>query len=227
MARIGIYAPPGARCGFVATYLNQKLTTSGYDIGRELNYASGDLDFIKTHTYDEKIHDNDITIRINLSYDLLDRMLYLFLHKNIYRWEPNFTKDEYGIETFTKLYYHTVDQINEEQAIIDNNYKFDITMTFSNTYKLGYLNELYRKINGVYPTDEEKKNAVLSNQESTPEIPINHASNIVKSVINRENQLKVIKSNRKWNINDIYADTEVKELYNKVNETMIKSNYYK
>jgi len=226
MARIGIYAPPGARCGFVATYLNQKLTTSGYDIGRELNYASGDLDFIKTHTYDEKIHDNDITIRINLSYDLLDRMLYLFLHKNIYRWEPNFTKDEYGIDTFTKLYYQAVNEIKEEQAIIDNNYKFDITLSFAETYSVGYLSQLYRDINGKDPTQQEKQNAILTNQQSIPDIDVNHASHIVKFIINIEKELNLNESNRKWSINKIYEDTQVKELYNKVNQAIKSNNYF-
>jgi hypothetical protein len=226
MARIGIFAPPGARCGFLATFLNQKLTKDAYDVGRELNYASGKLDFVKTHVYDKNIYKNDITVRINLSYDSIDQMLFLFLHKNIYRWEPNFTKDEYSIETFTKLYRQAISEIKQEKFLKDSNIKFDIEMEFKNTFNVGYIFELYKSINGKLPSTKERKNAILSMSKSSPYIPINHASNIVKLIINKETKLNLNELNRKWDINNIFQNTDTKKLYNTVNNIIKGSNYF-
>jgi len=96
-----IHADPGARGGFVAAWLTNRLSRLAFDSGAVLRPT-----FRKIHKLDNV---NDIKnfigtkIRIRPRIDSIDLHSLLFLRKNVYLQIPNFTQDEFSLETFTKL----------------------------------------------------------------------------------------------------------------------------
>ena len=155
-----IHADPGARSGFLAAWLTDRLTNCGFDIGATLGTR-----FVKIHNLEDPnsiIKHQGIKIRIRPNLYSIDLHTLLFLRKNDYDQIPSFTKNEYSLETFTKLHHFAIEVFTQDKEL---NYSlYDYVVDFSDTYDQDYLIDLYKKIAGTDPTQEMINSMIKTNE---------------------------------------------------------------
>jgi len=216
-----IHADPGARSGLVAAWLSNRLTSSEFDVGNSLN-----LDFVKIHHLTDLNHikyHNGLRIRIKPSIETIDLHSLLFLRKNVYVQIPNFTRDEYSLETFTKL-TRFAQEIFEWDRNLDYSV-YNIVMNFANTFDINYMIQLYKKVNDVDPTQTMINNLIETNKLNTVSIDKNHACSILKLCIEQEQKLNLKEENRFWSIVDLYNTVPIDQLYDTVYCSIDSKNY--
>ena len=216
-----IHADPGARSGFVAAWLTNKLDCVTFDVGLELC-----PEFVKIHklTNDKQIKNfSGTTIRIQPQVEFIDLLCLLFLRKNIYPQIPNFTRDEYSLETLTKLVEFSK-EIFEWNAELDYSL-YDYVITFNDTFDTERMIDLYKKINNQDPTTKLIDILIKTNELNNIILDKNHACSILKLTILKELELGLKEQHRFWSIVDIYNNTPVSELYDSVSESIDPKNY--
>ena len=221
MTNLLIHADPGARAHFVANWLSNKLDHAGFDVG-----ATAFLPFVKIHRLNDVYQLTSFQgprIRIKPTFDKLDLHLLLFLRKNVHVQLPNFTKNEFSLETFTKVYIFA-------KECVDNNNNLDYSLyhyaiNFEDTFDLEKLIDLYEKINGVTPSQTNINLAVRNNTINQIELDVNHACSIAAMVLETESKLNLLEKNRHWSIPVLYETTPVAELYQTV-KSMITLEHY-
>jgi len=216
-----IHADPGARSGLVGAWLSNMLSGNSFDVG-----VQDGVDFLKIHHLldENQIKNfNGVKIRIRPTYTKIDLHCLLFLRKNVYTQIPNFTKDEYSLETFTKLWEFAL-QCFAEDLVLDNKL-YDHILTFDDTFCTEKLIDLYKKVHQKTPTNVQINALDTTNQLSNIAIDTNHSSAIVKLCLNKEKELSLKESKRFWSIVDVYKTTPVKQLYNTVLEKIKPENY--
>jgi hypothetical protein len=216
-----IHADPGARSGFVASWLTNKLTRVEFDSGSTLWPR-----FVKIHNL---TNDDDITshrglkIRIKPNVETIDIHSLLFLRKNVYVQIPTFTRNEYSLETFTKLTQFSQEIFKWDDELDYNLY--DVVIDFSNTFDNSYMIDLYKKVNGYAPTQMMINTLVETNKLNCISIDKNHACSILKLCLTQEQKLGLKEENRFWSIVDIYNTTLVDLLYDTVYDAINPKNY--
>jgi len=219
-----IHADPGARSGFVAAWLTNCLTKLAFDCGQILKPS-----FYKIHKINS-LADIDairefpgLKIRIRPSVETIDLISLLFLRKNVYEQIPNFTRNEYSLETFTKL-THFSQEIFEQEAALDYNV-YDIVLDFADTFDNEYLIDLYKKVVGIDPTQDMINILVETNEFNNITIDKNHACSILKLCLIQEKKLGLKETHRFWSIVDLYESTPVDQLYDTVLQSIVPKNY--
>ena len=216
-----IHADPGARSGFVAAWLTNKLDSVVFDVGRELW-----LDFVKIHTLtdDTQIKNfNGTIIRIQPQVEFIDLLCLLFLRKNLHFQLPNFTRDEYSLETFSKL-VEFFKEIFECESKLDYSL-YDYVITFNDTFNTECMVDLYKKINNQNPTTDLINVLIKTNELNNIRLDKNHACSILKLIVLKELELGLKEQHRFWSIVDIYNSTPVSKLYDSVSESIDPKNY--
>jgi hypothetical protein len=216
-----IHADPGARSGFLAAWLTNKLDKLSFDSGVELQPQ-----FKKIHNlnnYDEIQSFRGVKIRIKPTLDSIDLHSLLFLRKNVHVQIPEFTKDEYSLDTFTKLTHWSYDIFQWDSELDYNLY--DIVLTFNDTFDNEYMQELYKKIVGAPATNFMIDILKQTNNINQISIDKNHACSILKLVLTKEHNLKLKEEHRFWSIVDIYNNTPNDQLYDAVNASIKQENY--
>lgn len=219
--RLLIHADPGARSGFVAAWLTNCLTKLEFDSGLSLRPK-----FVKIHQLsDPKSIKNylGIKIRIKPSLYTIDLHTLLFLRKNVHVQFPNFTKDEYSLETFTKITEFSKEILAWDQQLDYSLY--DVVMSFAETFDTSYMINLYQHVNNTEPSAEMIKMLEDTNVLNSIEINKNHACSILKLCLEREQQLGLEENHRFWSIVDVYNSTPVDELYDTVKRLISPENY--
>ena len=221
MSNLLIHADPGARSGFLAAWLENNLTTAGFDVGKTAN-----LSFLKIHYLDN----NDIIkkfqgikIRIHSEFYLLNLHLLLFLRKNVHTQIPNFTKDEFSIETFSKVYVFAKECFDDDKKIDHSLY--DYTINFADTYHIQKLIDLYCQVNQQRPSDNHIELATRLNKMNQFEIDSNHACNIAAMILETEFNMNLLESNRLWSLVEVYQTTPVEDLYQTIKSLIVAKNY--
>lgn len=216
-----IHADPGARSGFIAAWLTNKLTALSFDTGKSLAPI-----FYKIH----KLENTNILknypgtkIRIRPNLDFIDLHTLLFLRKNVHDQIPDFTKNEYCLETFTKLSRFT-QEIFECDSKLDHSL-YDIVFDFSKTFDEKFLIDLYKKVNNKEPTTNMINLATQTNNVNKITIDKNHACSILKLCLTREKKLGLDEKLRHWSIVDIYRQTPIEQLYDAVLKSIVPENY--
>ena len=217
-----IHADPGARSGFVAAWLlGQLTTTTEFDVGSSIGPK-----FVKIHRL-ENINDvsqhNGLKIRIKPTVETIDLQCLLFLRKNIYNQIPTFTRDEYSLETFTKL-THFSQEIFEWDQDLDYGL-YNIALNFSDTFDTDFMIRLYRNVNLCDPSPLMIDNLIKTNNLNSIYIDKNHACSILKLCLDREQKLNLNEKNRFWSIVDIYNTISVNQLYDTVYNAIDPKNY--
>jgi hypothetical protein len=216
-----IHADPGARSGFVAAWLTGKLSSVVFDVGAELQ-----PNFIKIHNLnnDNQLKKfNGIKVRIKPQLDSIDLLSLLFLRKNVYTLIPNFTRDEYSLETLTKLVEFSKEIFQWDAEL---NYSlYDHTINFNDTFNTERMIDLYKQINYQFPAEELVDILIKTNKLNNISIDKNHACSILKLTFLKELQLGLKEEHRFWSIVDIYNNTPVDKLYNKISESIDIKNY--
>jgi hypothetical protein len=216
-----IHADPGARSGFVAAWLQDKLDTAGFDVGITANTS-----FFKIHNLDnhQTIKSfNGKKIRIKSTFKLLNLQLLLFLRKNVHVQLPNFTKDEFSIETFSKVYIFAKECFDNETHVDYSLY--DYALTFDDTFNIDKMINLYYQYNKKYPTNEQINFAIVNNNINQISLERNHACSIAAMILETESTMNLLEKNRYWSLPVIYQTTPVTELYQTIKSKIIPNNY--
>lgn len=220
-SKILIHADPGARSGFLAAWLTDSLTKQSFDVGQELKptfykiHQLSDLPNIKTF--------NGIKIRIRPSLEHIDLLSLLFLRKNVHVLEPAFTRDEYSLDTFTKLANFS-EELFCQDAELDYSL-YDHVIDFQDLYNTECLKQFYTVVNKKTVSDHAINVMEQTNKINTISIDKNHACSILKLTLTREHQLGVKEQHRYWSIVDIYNTTPTENLYDTVYQSIKTENY--
>lgn len=216
-----IHADPGARSGFIAAWLTNHLSTLAFDSGLSLRAP-----FFKIHKLEDVNVLKDfkgIKIRVRPKIETIDLLSLLFLRKNVYKDFPTFTRNEYSLETFTKL-THFSQEILEWDRELDY-CGYDIVLDFVDTFNNDYMIELYKNVVGTDPTNSMIDMLIKTNELNSIPIDQNHACSIVKLCLEQEQKLGLKEEHRFWSIVDVYNTTPVNQLYETVNKLIVSKNY--
>ena len=221
MNKLLIHADPGARSGFIAAWLENNLTTAGFDVA-----ATTKLSFLKFHYLDNSDvikKFQGIKIRIHSEFYLLNLHLLLFLRKNVHLDIPNFTKDEFSLETFSKVYVFAKECFDYDKKIDYSLYDYKIN--FADTYNIQKLIDLYYQINQQKPSDNHIDLAIQLNKMNQIELDTNHACNIAAMILETESNMNLLESDRLWSIVDVYQTTPIEKRYQKIKSLIVAKNY--
>jgi hypothetical protein len=221
MNKLLIHADPGARSGFVAAWLQDNLAHAGFDAG-----ATTKTPFLKIHNLDnnERIKSFPGTkIRIKSTFTLLSLQLLLFLRKNIHVQLPNFTKDEYSLETFSKVYIFAKECFDNEKLVDYSLY--DYSIAFNDTFDMDKMINLYYQVNNRYPDKTNINQAVIHNKVNQIELDNAHACSIAAMILETESNMNLKETNRTWSIPILYNTTAIEDLYTIVKSLIIPTNY--
>jgi hypothetical protein len=218
--RFLIHAEPGARAGFVAAWLLDSLAQAGFDVGATVN-----LDYVKEHSpnFDEITNFIGRRIRIQTTFDRLDLQLLLFLRKNVHVQIPDFTRDEFSIDTFSKVYIFAQECFEFENAIDYSLYNHIIK--FEDTFNLKKITELYQAFHGRDPSLNNCNQALENNRINLIDLDPNHACSVAAMVLETEARLNLKEKNRLWSLPEIYATVPTTELYQTIKSKIITTNY--
>ena len=216
-----IHADPGARSGFVAAWLTNRLSKLAFDSGAGLRPS-----YLKIHKLDNANDIKNFTgikIRVRPAVDSIDLHSLLFLRKNVYEQIPNFTRDEYSLETFTKLTHFSQEIFGWDHELDYSLY--DIVIDFADTFNNDFMIALYKKVVGTDPTSHMINMLIKTNELNCIPIDQNHACSILKLCFIREQQLGLKEEHRFWSIVDTYNATPVDQLYDTVSQLIVPGNY--
>jgi len=216
-----IHADPGARSGFVAAWLTNRLSKLAFDSGVSLRPQ-----YLKIHKLNNV---NDIKnfigtkIRVRPSIESIDLHSLLFLRKNVYTQILDFTRNEYSLETFTKL-THFSQEIFEWDQELDYNL-YNIVIDFADTFDNNFMVALYKKVVDTDPTSSMIDMLIKTNELNYISIDQNHACSILKLCLTQEQKLGLKEEHRFWSIVDVYNTTAIDQLYDTVLKSIVPSNY--
>jgi len=219
--RFLIHADPGARSGFLATWLTDNLKDAGFDVG-----ITARPNFVKIHTLDHVdriINFPGIKIRIKPSFDKLNLQLLLFLRKNVHKQIPNFTRNEFSLETFSKVYIFAKECFEHDASL--NYLHYDHVIDFCDTFNLEKLTELYVKCNNFYPAMYNINYMLKNNAMNQLPIEKNHACNISAMLITTETKMNLKEKNRKWSLPAIYNTVDINDIYDTIRSKIKAENY--
>lgn len=216
-----IHADPGARSGFLAAWLTGKLTELQFDAGRAIKPK-----FTKIHyldNTDQLLKFNGTKIRIRPTFNKLDLHILLFLRKNVYEQIPDFTRDEYSLDTFTKLAVFA-EEIFDWNSQLNYDY-YTHVINFEDTFDIKRMIDLYIELNNTSPSQIEIDMLHRTTELNSIVIDRNHASSIVKLTMEKEAQLALNQQHRFWSIVDLYNTVPISDLYNAVDRAITPDNY--
>ena len=216
-----IHADPGARSAFVAAWLKDNLSQAGFDVG-----ITSRTRFFKIHHLDdvETVKSFQGTkIRIKSTFKLLNLQLLLVLRKNVHVQMPDFTRDEFSLDTFSKVYILAKECFDDEKQVDYSLY--DHAITFDDTFDMDKMIELYYAINQRYPDKSNIDLAIKNNAINRLELDNNHACNIAAVILETESNMNLKEKDRNWSIPVLYNTTEVENLYTTVQSLIIPKNY--
>jgi len=162
-------------------------------------------------------------IRVRPSVETIDLHSLLFLQKNVYLQIPDFTRDEYSLETFTKL-THFSQEIFEWDHELDYSL-YDNVINFADTFDGDFMITLYKNITGTDPTSAMIDMLIKTNELNRIPIDKNHACSILKLCFTQEQKLGLKEEHRFWSIVDTYNSTPVDQLYDTVSQLIVPENY--
>jgi hypothetical protein len=216
-----IHADPGARSGFIAAWLTNHLLTLAFDSGFSLRAP-----FFKIHKLEDISILKDfkgIKIRVRPKIETIDLLSLLFLRKNVYKDFPTFTRNEYSLETFTKLTHFSQEVLEWDQELDYSAY--DIVLDFADTFNNDYMIALYKNVVGTDPTNDMIDMLIKTNELNAIPIDQNHACSIVKLCLEQEQKLGLKEEHRFWSIVDVYDTTPPDQLYTTVLDLIVPENY--
>jgi hypothetical protein len=230
-----IHADPGARAGFVSAWLLDNLQGAGFDVGATVPQISW-----KCHGRHDEMCANvprdpslppivlikeftGTKIYIKTTFEQLSLQLLLFLRKNIYSKWPNFTRDEYSIQTFSEMYGFIKNCFDDEKYVDWSLY--DRVITFTDTFDMDKMIELYRWYNHRDPTEEHIQLAKQNNEINQITVDPNNACSIAAMVFETETTLNLLEENRYWSLPAIYQTIPTNELYQTIRAKIVPENY--
>jgi hypothetical protein len=216
-----IHADPGARSGFVAAWLQNKLTSTAFDAGM-VNSPS----FLKIHRLTDvlKIKNfSGLKIRIRPTVEKLDLHTLLFLRKNVQVQDPTFTKDEYSLETFAKLWNFSK-EIFQWDSELDYNL-YDYVFNFESSFDIECMTTLYKQITQQEPSANQIQILEENNKLNSLMLDKNHCASLVKIIWSKEQELGLKEANRFWSVVNVFNDVPVDQRYKTIDQLITLDNY--
>lgn len=198
-----IHGHPGARLGFVAAVLQDKLENGCFDVGRTIM-----PDFVKLHTFDQSIVStfSGIKICIHTTFDLLYLHLFLFFQKNVLTVTDQEIKKNFQNIHFTdrrildKMFY----SLNSDwlpDAKITRNELYNYHINFEQTFDIEFMCNLYFKVNQTLPSSRLIEAIQQTNQINFPFIDQNHSCIVAAEILKYEHTYNFTEQDRSWNLN--------------------------
>lgn len=216
-----IHADPGARSGFIAAWLTDQLSRLEFDSGKTFNPQ-----YIKIHKLyncDNIKNHRGLKIRVKPNIETIDLHSLLFLRKNVYFQIPTFTRDEYSLDTFTKLTHFSQEILKWDQELDYSLY--DVVLDFADTFNNEFMIDLYKKVVGSSPTKNMIDIMIKTNKLNQISVDKNHACSILKLCLTQEHKLGLKEEHRFWSIVNVYNTTPTDQLYDTVLKLIIPENY--
>ena len=218
-----ICGDPGSRLGTFAAWIQNQLHKPVFEPGKELN---GLLHYTKIHNDSQNSITsafNGIKIRIKPSFNKLSTHLYLFLIKNVHTQIENFSKNQFDLETATKLTEAAQEWFLHDQQIDQSLY--DIVLNFEDTYDVDYMIKIYKTINNCLPDTQLINNLIQTNMLNNPDLDKNHACVVSAMVLKKEQQLNLSEENRLWSFPGVYNTVDQNNLYDTISNLINHKNY--
>jgi hypothetical protein len=216
-----VHADPGARSGFISAWLQDDLAEAEFDVG-----ISSGTKFTKIHQFDNVDQIKNFSgprVRVRPDFNKLPLHLLLFLKKNVYSQIPNFTRNEFSLETFSKLYIFAKECFEQDSSLDHSLY--DHVLFFQDTFNIEKLIQLYQAVNQREPSQMNIDFAVKNNKLNQFDVDSNHAYNIASMVLELESTLNLQEKNRLWSLPDVYAKTDATNLYITIKNLITSKNY--
>jgi hypothetical protein len=216
-----VHADPGARSGFISAWLQDDLAKAEFDVG-----ISSGTKFTKIHhlnNVDQIKNFSGPRVRVRPDFNKLNLHLLLLLKKNIYLQIPNFTRNEFSLETFSKMYIFAQECFEQDRALDYSLY--DHVLFFQDTFDIEKLIQLYQAVNQREPSQINIDFAVKNNKLNQIDMDPNHACNIASMVLEIESTLNLQEKNRLWSLPDVYAGTDTNNLYTTIKNLITSKNY--
>jgi hypothetical protein len=216
-----IHADPGARSGFISAWLQDNLDKAEFDVGLSVR-----TNFFKIHycnNADQIKNFSGPRVRVRPNFAKLNLHLLLFLRKNIYLQIPNFTRNEFSLETFSKLYMFAKECFEQDSALDHSLY--DHVLFFQDTFDIAKLIQLYQAVNQREPSQINIDSAIKNNKLNQIDLDPNHACNIASIVLELESTLNLQEENRLWSLPDVYTNTDTNNLYTTIKNLITSKNY--
>lgn len=216
-----ITADPGARSGFLAAWLEKKLTEPWFDVG-----ANTQTKFIKHHRdYGNCAVKSHKGARIRIRPDLKNLKLHLYLSfkKDVQVKIKNFNYSEYSFESYEKMFQSAKVWFDHDEQVDISLY--DKVISFSDTYNTNLMIELYQWYNKKTPTPNQIEILKLTNQLSCIDIPDNHCCDIAAMVFSTEKKNGFNEIDRYWSAADEYLHPDTSTLYNRILNKITAENY--
>lgn len=216
-----VCADPGARSHTLAGWILGTLSRSVFEPGIVFsqNFDKVHDDFGNTRA---KKH-TGVKIRIRPGYAKLSTHLYLFLIKNVYTQIPNFSRNQFDLETATKVSEAAKYWFGHDQQI--DNKIYDYVINFEDTYNLDLMIDLYYQIWKKYPEKNTIEILDQTNDLNNPVLDKNHACMVSAMVLEKENQLGLKEDQRFWSFPDLYQTVPESQLYDTILSHITPENY--
>lgn len=216
-----IHADPGARAGFIAAWLQNRLTATAFDAG-----VTNQPRFYKIHRLTDVAEIKNfsgIKIRVRPTVEKLDLHALLFLRKNVQVQAPNFTKDEYNLETFAKLWNFSK-EIFQWNSELDYSL-YDYVLNFEATFDTECMVSLYQQIKQQDPNANQIR--ILEANNKLNDIPLdkNHCAALVKMILIQEDVLNLKEEHRFWSVVDVFNTTSVDQRWDTISSLITADNY--
>lgn len=213
-----IHADPGARSGFVAAWLQDRLTEPWFDVGESVKAP-----FFKIHRLVGPMPQITPKIRIRPTTVKLDLHTLLFLYKNVYTLEPDFTRDEYSIETMAKI-WNFIKEIFEWDSLLRYD-AYDHVVDFESTFDTDAMIQLYKSVNLREPNDTLIQTLIETNNLNNIEVLPNHTCGLCKLIWSKEHDAGFKEADRYWSIVDVYQNVPINDRYNTIDQLIQQKNY--
>ena len=136
---------------------------------------------------------------------------------------PTFTRDEYSLETVSKLSCFLQDNFEQDSKLDYSIY--DYVINFEDTFDIQCMIDLFCQINHSTPTTDEIDILLQTNKLNSIQINKNHAASIAKLCFEKEKQLNLKESRRWWSITDVYSTVSIDQLYDTISKKISIENY--
>ena len=216
-----IHADPGARSGCVAAWLQNTLTATAFDAGIENKPR-----YYKIHRLTDKTkikNFSGIKIRVRPTVEKLDLHVLLFLRKNVQVQDPSFTKDEYNLETFAKLWNFSK-EIFQWDGELDYSL-YDYVLNFESTFDIECMTSLYQQIKQQTPDATQIQILEKNNKLNDLVVDKNHCASLTKLILVQEALANLKEENRVWSIIDVFNTTPVDQRWDTISRLMTPDNY--
>lgn len=216
-----ICADPGARSQTLASWLSDELSEATFEPGIKFPTR-----FHKAHTdFGNHLVKNHIgpKIRIRTGYKKLATHMYLFLIKNVYTQIPDFSRNQFDLETATKMVESAKYWFDHDRQV--DNDCYDHIINFEDTFDIEMMISLYSKIRDRSPSLESVETLKQTNKLNDPVLDKNHACEIAAMVLEKEKLLGLKEEERFWSFPDLYQVTSVDQLYDTISSRIVPDNY--